>query len=346
MAMINVSRHVNTIKLPLKVKVLTPMFLGGADQNAELRSAPFKAALRYWWRIAKGGMDTDQLLHEETELFGGVSESPLKSRVSVSIKGDVNIIIPKSGKQKKIAHPEAEKAKHKVDGPGYLAGMGHYDFKKGFKKKAIAAGQVFELLVQYPSEHSKIIENALWLLNRFGSIGARSRNGFGSFYFENFNDRDMNCLSVVNFKVALRKDMNPYPHCLTGDELGLTLWKLPGTNQYDYDSLMRDLAELYIRLRTIPFFKFKNAGPGNRHLLGYPIMNHSIKEWGGNGGRLPSQLRLMVKPDGKDRLNGFILHLAHSLPDDKRWFPNLSSQEEIWKEVHGFLDKEMTRVTL
>ncbi len=322
------------------------MFLGGADQNAELRPAPFKAALRYWWRVLQGETSRKDLLKKETALFGGVSDDAVKSRVLIHVTGSTKIDIPNMGKLKKIHHPEAEKAKCQVDGPGYLAGMGHYDFKSGFKKRAVLPDQKFELVVRYPAVENESIEKALVLMDRFGTVGARSRNGFGSFCFEGFNAEGVNRLPVIDFKEALRNTRHPYPHCLTKNQKGVTFWKLRDPDKKDCSTLMRSLAEIYIRLRTSAFFCFKGGGPGTRHLLGYPIMHHNLKEWGGPGGRMPSQLRLMVKPDGKDTQNGFILHMAHALPDDKRWFSGLAGQEEIWSRVHQFLDENMTRVNI
>lgn len=52
---INISRFINREPAEFTVEVLTPMFLGGANGDAELRAAPLKNAIRYWWRITQGG---------------------------------------------------------------------------------------------------------------------------------------------------------------------------------------------------------------------------------------------------------------------------------------------------
>ena len=49
-----ITRFHDTETLQVSVEFLTPTFLGGADQNAELRAAPFKNLLRQWWRVAVG----------------------------------------------------------------------------------------------------------------------------------------------------------------------------------------------------------------------------------------------------------------------------------------------------
>ena len=345
MAAIDVSRYANRKTLNLKVKVLTPMFLGGADGNAELRAAPFRAAIRYWWRVVVGVGNSSTLLKNESELFGGVKIESVKSKVDVSVAGNVKVETPVFSLNK-INHPEAEKAHCKVDGPGYLAGMGHYNFKKGFTKKAILPEQEFNLKVAYPHNNKNEIEKTLTLMNVFGTIGARSRNGFGSFIFTGFNNIKIKNFQIKDYSKIINDKENAYPHSLTGDSTGLTFWKLKDNNQTNNGAILRELADVYIKLKTSPFFKFKTKGPGERHLLGYPVMNHGLNEWGGNSGRVPSQLRLMVKNDTTGNLNGYILHIAHALPQDKKWFPQLASQQNIWQEVHKFLDNKMERVKI
>ena len=41
-----ITRYHNMEELRLTVEFLTPTFLGGADQNAELRAAPFKVSVK------------------------------------------------------------------------------------------------------------------------------------------------------------------------------------------------------------------------------------------------------------------------------------------------------------
>ena len=99
---------------------------------------------------------------------------------------------------------------------------------------------------------------------------------------------------------------------------------------------MQSLAQSYMTLRTK--INIKPQGLRERHLLGYPVTNHILTEWDGNNGRMPSQLRLMVKNNPENQLVGRILHLPHCLPKDKPWNINLGSQLEIWETVHTQLD--------
>ena len=79
----DVSRYVNTEKIDFTVEFLTPCFLGGADQNAEVRVAPLKAGLRYWWRVLYGQKYGDKLKSVEDEIFG-TAKIDAKTRVGKS----------------------------------------------------------------------------------------------------------------------------------------------------------------------------------------------------------------------------------------------------------------------
>ena len=43
----------NTIRA--NYRIVTPMFCGGAEQQAEFRLASFKGLLRFWWRAFEWG---------------------------------------------------------------------------------------------------------------------------------------------------------------------------------------------------------------------------------------------------------------------------------------------------
>jgi len=86
---INVSRFMSRETAEFSIEVLTPMFLGGADGNGELRAAPLKNAIRYWWRIVLGELSHQDLLKEEQSLFGGVTGEANRSLVDLVVKGSL-----------------------------------------------------------------------------------------------------------------------------------------------------------------------------------------------------------------------------------------------------------------
>mgnify|MGYP006978493258 FL=1 len=74
--MIDVSRYTDTTELVFDVEFITPTFLGGADGNAEIRTAPFKNLIRRWWRIVNGNLNPNELWQKESELFGSTERNP------------------------------------------------------------------------------------------------------------------------------------------------------------------------------------------------------------------------------------------------------------------------------
>ena len=41
-------------------KVITPLFMGGANQQAELRTQSINGLLRWWFRVAGGSIDDEK----------------------------------------------------------------------------------------------------------------------------------------------------------------------------------------------------------------------------------------------------------------------------------------------
>jgi CRISPR-associated protein Cmr1 len=57
------------------LRLVTPAFLGNADQSGQWRTPPIKALLRQWWRVAyaaeqAGAVDVAAMRAAEGRLFG------------------------------------------------------------------------------------------------------------------------------------------------------------------------------------------------------------------------------------------------------------------------------------
>lgn len=74
-------------KLTFDLEFITPAFIGGANQQAELRPASFVGLLRWWWRALKGECDIKRLREEEIKIFGG--DGKMASPVYLKVEGDV-----------------------------------------------------------------------------------------------------------------------------------------------------------------------------------------------------------------------------------------------------------------
>ncbi|ERP30778.1 type III-B CRISPR module RAMP protein Cmr1 [Chitinivibrio alkaliphilus] len=185
MTKIDVSRFVERERITVDVEVLTPMFLGGADGNAELRPAPFKAALRYWWRVLYGGNNLKEI---EEKIFGCTDYA---SSFSMVVTGSVK---PKRGKP---ANGTKFKVTSKSKGNTFFIDIIDYLCfgiceKNNYKYTHIPINTPFTLILSNLKEdYKEEITNSLKALLRYGGVGGRARNGMGSLYSSFANDFDI-----------------------------------------------------------------------------------------------------------------------------------------------------------
>ena len=351
---INVARFTKREKAEFSVEVLTPMFLGGATGDAELRAAPFKNAIRYWWRITQQGIPPEELRMKEQKLLGGVNsnkktgEKAIRSLVDVTVTGDV-----RTGKSEEEEHLIKKKynseAGRKVSLAAYL-GMGPVDFNGKYTKKRILPTETFKLSVYFPETAVDIIDT-LSFFKAFGGIGARSRNGWGSFELKALNDS----ISLLNRESLFKKygvelasvfasDKKKYPFCLGLTDSKPLFWKIGDAAKWQ--DALNIAGESYMDLRQQKALKFPGRKQGNnpekRHILGYPVTNHNFLKWGGNNGRMPSQLRIIIRKNNKG-YGAYFFHLPHKIP--KSWDNRLGKELDVWQSIHTYLDKNFTRVT-
>jgi len=365
-------------KLEYTVIFTTPAFLGNAEQSGQWRTPPFKALLRQWWRVTYAAdhgfrANMEDMRRDEGLLFGhawldndrdekGRQVAARKSLVRIRLDSWAEGQLEKNKWQplETVSHPEVH---HAVGSDLYL-GYGPVILPRGAHQptlKAHAAIQVGEnarLSVALPSSHrdprvaqileanGSRIDRALWLMGRYGTLGGRSRNGWGSFALIPLRaegDKGSAQAGDTAFRPwrdCLDSDWD-WPHAIGLDDNNRPLiWQT--TKSYDdWKSLMRDLAIVKIGLRTQ--FLFPNSPPPHpspleRHWLSYPITRHTTKAWKGNM-RLPNSIRFKVRPDGAEptKLRGVILHLPCLPPADFR--PDRKAVERTWRQVHALLDQ-------
>ncbi len=358
-------------ELEYQVSFATPAFLGNAEQNAQWRTPPFKALLRQWWRVAYAASkgfrpDVAALRKTEGRLFGNAwldnnfSKSLVRMRLAQWSVGKLKSW--EGIEQGKVDHPEAEKSGYKVGPHAYLA-YGPLDGRGGTKfgekvNAAIQAGEQTTFSIAFPHEHALLIEHALYLMDRFGTVGGRSRNGWGSFSLLPVRGTPalVGKVPLQPWQQALELD---WPHTLGSDDKAL-IWQ---TRPFDdWKAVMKQLAIIKIGLRTQkPYFELTLAAladdkatknginhgrPQARHWLSYPVTNHSVASWGGNA-RLPNSLRFKVRaaPNDPKKLVGVIFHVPCLPPAGFNPDPHVI--EGIWRQVHDFLDartQELTRI--
>jgi CRISPR-associated protein Cmr1 len=153
----------------LKCKVITPLFIGGANQQAELRTQSINGLLRWWFRIAGGSIE------DEKRLFGWAGEKSNQGLVRIFIKN----------------FDELQKNKFSKD----FDNEGRVRQDKGINYIGFS--------LEANEEDIKKFFCALWLAFNLGNFGSRSRRGFGSVMIE-----DVQGNFPHNFKLEF-KPKNP-----------------------------------------------------------------------------------------------------------------------------------------
>ena len=184
----DISRYTDTTELKFDVEFVTPTFLGGADGNAEIRTAPFKYGIRYWWRVLYGAKYFEQNKLKETEdlIFGSTEQ---KSMLDISIENMLssNSITGNNG------FPNGRRIG--VEHQGRVMRMNILDYLAYGKYKYIS-GEGNSYISTYIKPKTKVtikitikncvnlneITDAIRFFILYGGIGSKSRNGFGSMY--------------------------------------------------------------------------------------------------------------------------------------------------------------------
>jgi CRISPR-associated protein Cmr1 len=169
------------ILLDVELEAVTPLWIGGADLQAELRPPSMRGCMRFWFRALAGGLLGESLADvraAESVVFGSTIRASSvvvrlfgAPRTSVSVAGDAQI--------------------EKLPGVAYM-------FWSVFQQRrdAILPGERFRLRLSLRPlpfdavevagrklEKANSLELAaasLWLLVRFGGVGARVRRCAGS----------------------------------------------------------------------------------------------------------------------------------------------------------------------
>lgn len=354
-------------RLEYTVTFHTPAFLGNAEQAGQWRTPPFKALLRQWWRVAYAAdhsfaVDVLKMRHDEGILFGhawlendhdgnGRPVAARKSllRLRLSHWKDGGLEKSQWPADAPITHPEVKNKEGKPVpvGSALYLGFGPLVYDKQRKtttlkaNAAIQAGESATLSIAVPEEHAPRLERALWLMDRYGTLGGRSRNGWGSFSLLPLSPAEgwgegLTQIPRRRWQEALTLD---WPHAIGQDDKDVLVWQTGAFNEWK--PLMKELAILKIGLRTQFVFPNTKKPPHQnveaRHWLSYPITNHTTKAWNQNA-RLPNSLRFKVRPDADDpkKLRGAIFHVPCLPPPEFQ--PQMRTIEGVWRKVHAFLD--------
>ena len=330
------------------ISFATPAFLGNFQQHGQWRTPPFKAALRYWWRISVSKAyeySFHKLRESEKCLFGHASDrSPSKSQVDLRLD-----------RWNEKRKPFQFDAKFKTVGQGISAdlylGYGPIqptESNRTSNRTYLPNGETAKLSLRFPSEYEKEIDEALNLMSWFGTLGSRSRNGWGSLIIDGEN---LKKFSVVNAEPYMR-ELNTclgcdWPHAIGIDNGAPLLWE--STKQFnEWQEAVNCLAELKFEVRqkakTYCFDDSRDEFVAGIHLLGYPAGSKwYLPKW--KGMRLPSPIRFKIVLDESQKYTCRVFHIPTRFPDafmeklsldERNWI--LQKRLEIYRKIHQVIE--------
>jgi CRISPR-associated protein Cmr1 len=356
-------------QLQFTLRFLTPAFLGDAEQNGRWRTPPIKALLRQWWRVryAKDhGYDHSRVRNEEGDLFGNAWLAPVngvsrhrKSRVALRLEpwaaGKVSTETWPGGEMESVGTTAAAKGRVRADiylGFGPVLPPSRKENRPGVTiRTAIGtAKDDSALLTLHPAAEAEKLRDVLQLIVWFGTVGSRSRNGWGSLVLEP-QDSTPPFAQLPTADTSLIRDISrPWVQCLDkdwphalGDANGKPLiWLTPPHK--DWRKAMGSLANVRFKIRRIAKGFAGPRGIGGIHLLGYPAgAKWEIAKFGKDG-RLATQLRFKVARSAEG-LRGVVAHFPCALPavlkakldrDQCRWIEK--NERAVWEAIHRSLD--------
>jgi CRISPR-associated protein Cmr1 len=359
-------------KIEYKVSFNTPAFLGNAAQQAQWRTPPFKALLRQWWRVVKArefNYDHRAMREEEGRLFGHAwleRDKPNGGKETWASQSQVRIRITPwdTGKLSTSAWPGGpmDQVVTTRDGRGPRADvyLGYGPVLPPNRREgrgieirgAIGTNEHAELRLGCPSDKLDDLKNTLALMQAFGALGSRERNGWGSLVLEPNNQTSI----IPSLKLA--QVSSPWKSCLDRDwahAIGVAddgnplIWQT--SPQTDWRKAMGALAKIKVAVRMVAkgFADPNGSGTGGIHLLGYPAGEKwQLRSSGPNQNdfRLASQLRFKVMKHGSHFI-GIIVHLPCGLPNEfvdkldersRAWFGNKQNHLLVWSAVHKELN--------
>lgn len=348
-------------KLEYTVEFITPAFLGNAEQSAQWRTPPFKTMLRQWWRVLNANLSVSELCKKEGEVFGAaLNDSSLQSRVRIRLGNWAG------GKMKDWpldpTTPHKEVNGGMAIGSHLYLGYGPLTSAKGTKLKnhaAIQCGEKTTLTLIADSNNIPYLDtqlaDAMQLVHWFGTLGGRSRNGWGSANFLSKGDAlisfDQSMQSTLLKKILLPLSdcLNfDYPSALGTDSAGALVWKAKKPAD-SWQEAMKELAKIKISLRT--HFSFSGHADKNpmyeRHVLSYPVTKHSTRDYD-TSARLPNQLRFKVHKTNEGKFLPVAFHFPIKIPNNVfsngHEKMNKSEQLAVWQKAHTKMDELMERV--
>lgn len=361
------------IRNTYRLKLASPAFLGDADQKGVWRTPPLKALIREWWRIAVApevGYDVHALKQREMDLFGTAADegggANRQSKIRLALQHwnegaltDWAMVNPlergRPGGDPQVRHREVQFGNGMVGSQLYL-GYGPLVLNRGTPSPKLKSGPALQaeetnlLRMALPDNCADTLRVAITLAHWFGTIGGRSRNGWGSLAWE--AEAGTSALRALS-KTALEQTgcVRPlksclafnWPHAIGSDDVGALMWR--STSTFDnWRDAMKFLAQTKIDFRTsLGFTTGENSAKIEpRHIVAYPVTKHHVANWGRNA-RLANTLRFKLCVESGSKLRALIYHT----PCTPTLLHGGVDLLDTWQRVHRHLDAnpQLARLT-
>ncbi|MDM8565360.1 type III-B CRISPR module RAMP protein Cmr1 [Candidatus Halobeggiatoa sp. HSG11] len=369
-------------------QIVTPMFIGDAEQKAtSIRPPSIKGALRFWWRALNWGgffgtnvEDSLKELHEEECRLFGSSEIDGKGGQGVFLLQVISNVTPLQPENLINQYPLQNQ-----NGYIYLLGQGLYTRQQGqviYQRSALPAEKTFTIKLCFRKDIDESIVKTLLLFGLMGSLGSRSRRGFGSVSIKSLTGYDKYKIpeNTEEYKEILIKlcknlpcDLPPFTAFSEKSRIDISMIK---GKKEKVQNILNDIGN---EMNTYRSFKSKKIEFQDDHDLAYDVSKgirvseHPRRVIFGlpHNYYLSSGKKVDVKPIGKERgrrASPLFIHL-HQFPDNSyaaiqfllpsSFLPS-SDRIEIksghnanqiphnvdWKVIHKFLDRFSTRTNI
>ncbi len=163
--------------ISFKCKILTPMFIGGADgRTPEIRAPSIKGMMRFWWRAINGSLSIDELRKKEGELFGSSDEDVGRAKFTLFIQKcwDTD---PGYEYHPLPHHSGGKNCVYLNETPSCNR---NGKCSKNFLFPAIKPDKEFTCIIRAINENIMPVQTIFEISFLLGGLGKRSRRGFGS----------------------------------------------------------------------------------------------------------------------------------------------------------------------
>ena len=331
-------------ELEYQVGFLTPAFLGNAEQDGQWRTPPFKALLRQWWRVVwaqQNGYpdEVGEMRAEEAALFGTAAAD--KGATARNRKSLLRLRLDHWGKGKQNTKEMTGRHGYLGFGPLSKASQGGGKLQS---ETAISTEEKVVLSLCAPASSVEQIMTAISLIDAYGTIGGRSRNGWGSIKLIPEGNTPPLSNNLSRFLRPWREALDlDWAHSIGSDSKGPLIWTM--NKSRNWEQAMQHLSET--KEEFLRYFKPKGSSPfpepQERHWLSFPVTGQKVRVWEGNK-RIPNNLRFKVRRDPQDPsiLLGLIFYMPCLPPRDFK--PDKQEIAKVWRKTHEYLDGKLNRL--